>query len=74
MTDFRHLNLGRPNDKNDKFFQKLGKIIEDVKADDRNQHGVAHLAKRISLDHIIQEKKHQLPPDALMPSKSLVSL
>lgn len=74
MTDFRHLNLGRPNDKNDKFFQKLGKIIEDVIADDRNQHGVAHLTKRISLDHNIQEKKHQLPPDALMPSKSLVSL
>ena len=77
VNDLRHLNPGRPNDKYDLFFEKLGEFVEDNSAADERRHGsagVAHLSRWISLSDMIKETVNACPEGTPVPSKSLVRL
>lgn len=76
ISDLRHMNKGRPNDKYDLFFEKLCQRVEHLSAADERRHGtgVAHLSRWISLSDMIKETASLCPDGTLIPSKSLVRL
>ena len=74
IADLRHLNCGRPTTTFDVFFAKLAENIDNVTAEDDRRHGVAHLARWISLSDMISETAAELPSGTPIPSKALVRL
>lgn len=76
MSDLRHLNPGRPNDKYDAFFSKLCELAEGIAAADERRHGagVAHLSQWISLADMIEKATKECPPGTPIPSKNLVRI
>lgn len=74
MADLRSLNVGRPSDKYDTFFEKLEDEVEKVTAADDRHHGEAHLSNWISLQELIDAAAEKSPEGTLIPSKTLVRI
>ena len=56
VADLWELNPGRPSDKSDIFFQKLGEVVETITAVDHRRNGEEHLSRWVSLDELIQRQ------------------
>ena len=56
VTDFRHLNPGRPGNKDDVFFTHMEALIEEslVAANDR-RHGISHMSQWVSIKILIKK-------------------
>ncbi|XP_060561163.1 uncharacterized protein LOC132720934 [Ruditapes philippinarum] len=74
LPDLRKMNTGRPSDKFDVFFTKLGEIIEENTAADERRHNEAHMSQYLSVNDLVTQAADQCPPGSEIPSNALVRL
>lgn len=74
LPDMRHLNPGKPSHTFDRFFEKLGEVVEEVMAADDRRHQTAHMSEWIFICDLVEKTKERCPEGTIIPSKALIRL